>query len=259
MSRETFPRQPDPSTEVPRPTLFVKTLGRFEALCHGKPIRWRGGGAGRHQLRRQFSCLVVYRDRLVADWRLLEVAGRRGNDTVRSKYVIYGLCQLLRRHGLSQVLQRSETGLMLQSGACWKTDTDVLQDYYDQAQDRLQAGDRSGAMTLLQAVFNDPTIALGQEYMVELCRCLPHDTYLHDQVEYWRNIQRDAIRLLVEQLLDDPPRDRDARHRPHKIIRLALDLEGRNEDDLNLAARAAEYAGLHRLAAWYRRQVAGDG
>jgi len=235
--------------------VFIKTLGKLEFLHHWKTVIWDGGGAGKRQLRRILAYLVVYRGRWVTNLRLLDVSRKRHFDLAKPKYLITGIAQFLKRYDLSHTLQRDDESVVLHQDPAWATDTDVLQAGYHRARELLLHDDRPGAIALLDALVNDDVVSLGQEYMIDLRQHLPDDAYLHTQAAYWRNVQRNAIWLLVEQLLAEPPTNPHQRDRPLDLAHRALGLERPGAFDYRMAARAADLAEMHDLAATYRQQA----
>lgn len=229
--------------------IIIHTFGPLRASRSGAELPIAGGGVGRGQLVRQLDFLLFNLGRRVFRSDLVAVARWRKQRRRRPGFVVSGLCTMLRAWGLGPALSVEATHITLRRHPCWRSDGDLLRERLDQAYAFERAGDQTSAIACLATA-------------VELCT----GTYLEDvdgdvsfsgladEARTWCAYQREAIARLARLCLRDAiPQNRTAG--VALADRLLRHCGLIRAEDYDIAAEAANLAGVHRLAAIYTERA----
>jgi len=178
--------------------IYIQTLGDFKVSIGHKAAEWRGAGAGAKQLQRVLAYLIAHRDREVRKAELIEVAG--GYNERGARNVISGVRTMLTNWGMGVALTLERLTVTLRKHESWGTDTDQIQELFDQAEALHTAGEHEQAIVLLQQA---APLCKG-EYLTVL-DTVP-EYVPHGEISHWKRVQKNVLRLCVSLclIMQDP-------------------------------------------------------
>lgn len=225
------------------PPVYITTLGAFEVYIGLQPVDWKCG-TGAHQLRRALSYLIARRGQPVQRDVLTEIAGGRSD---RPVHVVRNLLRLLRQWGMGNALGERGQAIILKPHTAWKTDTDFLDEWYEQAQAALRCAQYLHALNLLQQA---ETLCHG--------RYLPgYDSFPEYSIDgergTWCHRQKRVREILIQIYLEMA----EATHHEQalRVVGRLIDFDPGNQRSYEYGAMVARLCHNETLAREYERKA----
>lgn len=223
----------------PPSTVYIRTLGDFDAKKYQLRLPWIGAGVGGLQLRCGLAHLIAKRDRPVCRDVLYELT--------RARNIVSGIAKMLSAWGMADALELNRLNIVLRRHSTWTTDTDELSPTLQLAQQLKATGDTKAYIAALT-------------YVEELCggRYMPNydsipEYNIDEEADYWQQRQKIALRQVALAWLELETPELHARALSAAIRAIAHDRD--NPESYIFVAEIARRCGNEALARQYEREA----